>query len=1655
MKYLPILIALLASLGVEAQNPGGVGTNLKAWYMADGNGPVSGTTLTAWNNQVAGGVNVTTVGGAPQLKSAGLNFNPTVYFSGVDYLFTPNVLGSNFISAANNSAFIVFTNSRSAGTDSSGIMAKWNNTNANRISWELEPPFGKVRFDFPASGVGKNLSTSLVNQYSYIGSAVTTTNLDSLNVNGVSETVGDISSIPKADPTLPGYFQIGGDYAGEYACRGNIAEIVYYDAHLTLTDRRKVETYLAIKYGITLGNTINPITYLASDAVTKPWLGSNVYQNNVAGVGRDDNAGLNQKQSTSVNINSLVTMALGSIAATNIANPNSFTTNKSFLLWGDDDQALSSVGVTDFPAPSVASRIQRVWRTQETGTVGTVRFRYSLAGTTLAGSCMDYSSLRLLLDADGVFKTGATVISPIAFNNAAQWVEFDVDFTPATGFYFSLGSIQDFNAPIVSNVKYCQNDAAVALTAIGPNLKWYTASTGGVGSSTAPIPVTTAIGPQSFWVSQSFGTCESARSEIMVTVNSKPTATLAGLATICAGVSTNLSIAFTGAQPWGVTYAYSDGTSPVTLTGITTNPYTIAVSPGVTKSYKITAVNDFNCTGTFSGTPTVTVNPKPTAILTGTAVTCEGIAAKLSVGFTGTSPWTITYTDGTTPMTISGITANPYKIFVTPNVATSYSLTAVNDANCVGTFSGNANVTLNNLPTATLSGNATICAGTSTNLSVVLTGAQPWNMTYTDGSTPVTISGITASPYSFGVNPSTTKTYALTLVTDVNCTATSLSGLPKVTVNSLPTATLSGNTTLCEGTITNMSVSLTGTQPWNFTYFDGTTSKSISGVTTSPYVFSITPSATKTYSITALNDKNCTGTSFSGTPTVTVNALPLPPTVTNVQVCQNAPAPDLDAIVTGTNIKWFADPVGGASIATPIVNTAAISSNSYYVTQTDVNTCQSGRVQIDVVVTASIAAPIVANESLCKLAIASQLAANGSNLLWYAGGVGGVGNATAPTPSTAAIGVTSYWVSQTSGTCESPRVQLDVTVHDSPNVTATASKLTICKGDAVTLFGGGASTYTWDKGVFDNTSFKPSSTQTYTVIGTDINSCTNTNTVTVNVNDLPTVTATASANTICKGDAVKLNGGGASTYTWDNGVIDDQNFSPVITATYTVMGTDVNTCKSTATVMVTVNKLPTVTASTSKNTICKGDSIKLNGGGALSFTWDKNVNDDVVFIPSITDSYTVTGTDANTCKNTAIVTVTVHDLPLVTANAANAMVCKGDTVKLNGGGASTYTWNNGVTNNTTFTPTATTTYTVTGTDGNSCQDTASITITQNELPEVTATASKEICKGDLVKLNGAGALTYTWDKGVIDNTDFSPTATATYTVTGTGVNTCKNTATTTVIVNELPEAIISTSGDSLNYGSGSNGVTLFAINQGIGSTYDWYRNDTLISTTLTNKLTDATKGNWKVVVTRKGCQTIGTTTTSVLEKNQHPIEINDTLITQYFTPLTYQITKNDKDNDGNILLGSVDFDSNTIGFQQFITQKDTGTFSVNLLGIVTFTPADGFTGTATIHYVVNDNTNNTSNIATVFVAVGPHIFDDVKNVDQNTSTSINVLANDIDADGIDKTTIDLDTLTAGVQASLTKNGIGTYTVVNGTVVFNPDLNYRGHDTIYYQVKDIH
>jgi gliding motility-associated-like protein len=439
----------------------------------------------------------------------------------------------------------------------------------------------------------------------------------------------------------------------------------------------------------------------------------------------------------------------------------------------------------------------------------------------------------------------------------------------------------------------------------------------------------------------------------------------------------------------------------------------------------------------------------------------------------------------------------------------------------------------------------------------------------------------------------------------------------------------------------------------------------------------------------------------------------------------------------------------------------------------------------------------------CVGAAALPLSATGTGLLWYTSASGGSGSATAPTPSTAAPGTTSYWVSQTITDCESPRVQIDVIVIPAPTVSVNSTS--ICVGQSSTLtatpsVGGG--TYSWSPGGATSQSITvtPTTTTTYTVTYT-LAGCPNTGSGTVTVNPVPTVSVNNAS--ICVGQSSTLTATpsfGGGTYSWSPGGATSQSItvSPTTTTTYTVTYTLAG-CPNTGSGTVTVNPVPTV--SVNNASICVGQSSTLTatpsvGGGTYSWSPGGATSQSITVSPTTTTTYTVTYTLAG-CPNTGSGTVTVNPVPTVSVN--NASICVGQSSTLTatpsvGGG--TYSWSPGgaTSQSITVSPTTTTTYTVTYTLAG-CPNTGSGTVTVNPVPTVSVN-NASICVGQsstLTATPSVGGGTYSWSPGgaTSQSITVSPTTTTTYTVTYTLAG-CPNTGSGTVTVGNVTASTTNT-----------------------------------------------------------------------------------------------------------------------------------------------------------------------------------------------------------------------------------------------------------------------
>lgn len=194
---------------------------------------------------------------------------------------------------------------------------------------------------------------------------------------------------------------------------------------------------------------------------------------------------------------------------------------------------------------------------------------------------------------------------------------------------------------------------------------------------------------------------------------------------------------------------------------------------------------------------------------------------------------------------------------------------------------------------------------------------------------------------------------------------------------------------------------------------------------------------------------------------VITNPIPSAPVVTPaVSYCQNATAVALTA--TGANLLWYSSSTGGTGVTTaPIPTTSVTGTTSFYVSQNN-SGCEGPRAAITVTVSSTPNSPTVnASINYCQNATATALTATGTNLLWYAAATGGTGNSSAPLPSTSSPGVTNFYVSQTSGTCESPRSMITVTVDALPDAPVVTPSVSYCQNAVTTALSASGTGLLW------------------------------------------------------------------------------------------------------------------------------------------------------------------------------------------------------------------------------------------------------------------------------------------------------------------------------------------------------------------------------------------------------------------------------------------------------------------------------------------------------------------------------------------------------------------------------------------------------------------
>ncbi len=355
----------------------------------------------------------------------------------------------------------------------------------------------------------------------------------------------------------------------------------------------------------------------------------------------------------------------------------------------------------------------------------------------------------------------------------------------------------------------------------------------------------------------------------------------------------------------------------------------------------------------------------------------------------------------------------------------------------------------------------------------------------------------------------------------------------------------------------------------------------------------------------------------------------------------------------------------------------------------------------------------------------------------------------------------------------------------------------------------------------------PDVSSSYTVTVTDTGGCSATSTINIEVKNPPVLTFTSRNVTLCSGSAAKLSlvaeGNNSSyKYYWapTSGLDRPDVSNPQVTSSsstqYTVTVIDSRGCTVSDAVNVKVITPPLVSITPREIDICTGNTAKLSvvvKAPHLTYKWSSGHTNDIVDVSPVTkSSYTVTVIDTLGCSATASATVYVNTRPIVSLAPLKVIICPDSSVQLlalgkGGTPAYKYTWSNGAdgVENIKVSPSISTPYTVTVTDGKGCTAAASVMVTVNApIAAAIAYPRDTVCLGSKIMLTAKASGTATgyffkWAhvSGAQATAYAQPATTTTYYITATESSFlhCSATASATLYVRDTaikPTAIFRT-----------------------------------------------------------------------------------------------------------------------------------------------------------------------------------------------------------------------------------------------------------------------
>ncbi len=903
----------------------------------------------------------------------------------------------------------------------------------------------------------------------------------------------------------------------------------------------------------------------------------------------------------------------------------------------------------------------------------------------------------------------------------------------------------------------CLGDSAVLMVSGAATYRWDN------GSTASRIVVHPTVQTTYRVTGTNYTPCSN-ESAFTVSVRTLPTPTISGNNTICQG--DNATFIANGGQH----YQWSTGAQSDRITVSEAN------------TYRVTATDQYGCKGT--ATRDLTVNDRPNVLISGNSHFCAGQSSTLKA-----MPNNCTYHWNHNELSQQEITIT--------NGGT-YTVTVTNTYGCSNTMT--KEVALDTVPVLNISGNAAVCLGDSTVLTVTGANTYRWD----NGSTDARIV----------VFPTTQTTYR---VTGTNNTPCSSDNSFTVSIRQLPTATISGNNSICQGESSQFVA--TGGQQYRWS----------TGVQSDR----ITVSEANTYRVTVTDQYGCKSTA---TRDLTVNERPNAMISGNTHFCTGQSS-TLTAMPNNCSYRW--------SHNDQTQQATTISAGGHYmVTVTNIYGCSSTATK-DVIMDTLPVLNITGSSAICH-GDTAVLTVSGANSYHWDNGSTDARIIVFPTSQT------TYRVTGTNNTPCSNESAFTVSVRSLPTPTISGSN-DICQGDSSIFIALGGSTYQWSTGISGDR-ITVRNADTYTVTATDQYGCKGTTSRSLTVNRTPDVRINGSS-LFCQGRSTTLTAVGASTYEWQETGDITQSITVSQPGTYTVIGTSDKGCRATASKAIATTQVSNVSFSGSTS-FCHGQSTTLTVIGDNQYTYDWNnglsTNSISITTPGI---YSVTITDAHNCQK--ILTTTIIENPLPTPNiSGNLEICEGNTTKLTASGGQTYLWD-GHLSTPSIMVNNSGTYNVTVTNINGCSASTSVEVTVHPKPTIQIMSSRDhVCSSsESITLRAIvpNGVSYFWNTGQeTQSITVTPGTTNTYNVYVFDSHGCSNTSTITIQVSPEITPFI-TGNTSICQG---NSTTLIASSNAITPEYQWSTHQA------SNSITVNTSGNYTVTVTdNSGCT--GTASVSV------------------------------------------------------------------------------------------------------------------------------------------------------------------------------------------------